>query len=185
MEKIIEFLKEFDYKYIVAGIVIAILYMVWYSYIRPKRIRKDVREVLEKIAYYHGYSIEEVKDRTYDFKLTSLGNAKYEKILIRIIDVPKISAITINNKDTWNLQYGGSGEPGKSYLYHRYIDELKGFLNKEVDENTLKLIIVYKTTKKIQRYLNESEIEITKHQDKIYDYKVITFYDLYSHFTDL
>jgi hypothetical protein len=105
--------------------------------------------------------------------------------LIKVVEVPKVSSITVNSKYTWNLQYGGSGAPGKSFLYQRYLNELIPFLKMESEEGVLKVVLVYKSTMKIQRYLNESDIAILKYSDLVYDYKIITFTDFNSHFTDL
>ena len=70
-------------------------------------------------------------------------------------------------------------------MYQRYLNELRPFLNMNVESDELKLILVYKNTMKIQRYLNESELEIIKSSDKVYDYKIIAFADFNNHFNDL
>lgn len=183
--EISDFLKNINFEYLIAGVIFAILYMIWYNVIRPKYRRKELLEKFTKLASYNGYELKDSENKKYDFEMLASNNTKYKKILIKVIEVPKVSSITINSKNTWNLQYGGSGEIGKGFLYQRYLDELIPFLNLEVEKDELKLIVVYKNTIKIQRYLNESEIEIIKYQDKIYDYKVITFSDIEAHFSDL
>jgi hypothetical protein len=52
-------------------------------------------------------------------------------------------------------------------------------------DNELKLILVYKGTLKVQKYLNESEIAIVKNKEKVYDYKIVNFEELFEHFQDL
>lgn len=183
--KISDFFKNINYQYLIAGLVFAILYMIWYNLIRPKKIRKEILAKFDRLASYNGYELKESKNKKYDYEMLASSNSKYKKILIKVIEVPKVSSITINSKNTWNLQYGGSGEIGKGFLYQRYLNELIPFLNLDVEKDELKLIVVFKSTLKIQRYLNESEIEIIKYQDKIYDYKVITFVDIEAHFADL
>lgn len=173
------------YEYLIAGLAFAMLYLIWSMLIKPSLDKKKIKEELDKIASYNNYQLVNVQKRNYDFYLQSNGNAKYAKIFVRVLFVPRISTITINSKDTWELHYGGSNKPGSSYPNKRYLNELTSFLRMNASDNELKLILVYKGTLKVQKYLNESEIAIVKNKEKVYDYKIVNFEELFEHFQDL
>lgn len=180
--KTLNFLNTFDYKYLIAGVIVAILYSIWSFGIKPGIQKKKVKEVLTEICKDRNYKVEATKSKIIDFILVGNLETKYRKINIRIISVPTYNTITINSKNTWNMHFGGSGRQ----LYHnRFLEELRPFLDKDYPEDELKLVIVYKDSRKIQKYLNESELEITKVSDLIYDYKVAIFNNLKEDFDKL
>lgn len=182
--EILSLIGKINFEYIIVGLIFAVLYMVWSLGIKPSIQRKEISNLLDEVATKNDYKFSKANGK-YDYVLEANKENKYKKILIRVINVPKVSTITVNSKNTWNLHYGGSGAPGKGFMYQRYLNELRPFLNMNVESDELKLILVYKNTMKIQRYLNESELEIIKSSDKVYDYKIIAFADFNNHFNDL
>ena len=70
------------------------------------------------------------------FKATS--DQKYQRFLIKVVEVPKVSSITVNSKYTWNLQYGGSGAPGKVFISKIFKRDLFLFKN-GIEEGVLRL----------------------------------------------
>lgn len=183
--KILSVFSDLNFEYIIAGVAIAIFYLVWSMGIKPNMQKKEIKKVLDDIANKNNYNIVVTQKASYDFVLESNVESKYKKIFIKISVVPRVSTITINSKNTWNLHYGGTNSPGKGFPYNRFMDELKPYLNMKVEDNELKLILVYRETLKVQKYLNESEIEIVDFKEKVYDYKVINFEELVAHFEDL
>ncbi len=116
-------------------------------------------------------NFKEYKNKNYDFTIEN----EEVKLFIKMIDVPKNSMITINSKNTWCLSYGGSSDPGKAYPNKKYLDELKLFLKQDFSSNkiTHKVILINKSTEKIVRYLNESELAVVNFTEKVYDYRII------------
>ena len=117
-------------------------------------------------------NIKEVKNKCYDF-ICELIDFKY---LIKVIDIPSNSMITINSKETWALSWGGSSKDlGRAYPNQKYLDELKPFLLMKLkdEQKSMKLIILIDSTEKVVRYLNESELEVVTFNDKPYGYKVL------------
>lgn len=178
-------LAIFNYEYIIAGFIVALLYSIYTMVIKPRMDKKNVINKLAVKVEACGYKLYQEKGDNYDFALLSSGNSKYSKILIKIITVPKVSTITVNSKNTWNLHYGGSNEPGKGFPNNRYLTNISSFLDMDIEDNELKLIIVYKSTLKIQKYINESELEIIKAEDLVYNYKILTYEDIDEKFEKL
>ncbi len=177
---------NFNFEYLIAGLVVALLYSIWVFVIKPSRQKKQIHKHLLEFIDKKGYRVEQIKkDKDLDFVLTKTDAAKYNRIKIKVAFVPKISTITINNKFTWNLHYGGTEAPGRRYPHNRYLDELIGFLRADAEEGELKLVIVYESTSKVQKYVNESELVILEPGELVYDYKVINFHDLNSDFDKL
>jgi len=183
--KLLNVLATIEYQYLLVGVLAAILYVIWTTGIKPVIQKNKIMKNLDVVAEKNNYTAIRARKAKYDFVLESRGESKHKRVFIKAVFVPRISTITINSKDTWNLHYGGSNKPGKGYPYNRYLNELKHFLNYEVADNELKLILIYKGTLKIQKYLNESEIEIVNFKDIVYDYKIINYEDYSTHFQDL
>src|SRR5690606_35210043 len=111
--------ENFTIKYLVAGVIFAILYMVWIVAIKLRMQKKEIITLLNEVASKNNYELLEAEKERYDYVFKATSDQKYQKILIKVVEVPKVSSITVNSKYTWNLQYGGSGAPGKSFLYQR------------------------------------------------------------------
>ncbi len=145
-------------------------------YYRKKKILANLSDFCDK----KGYRLTVVKRKTYDY-IIEVGEKKF---FIKTAFVPLNAAITINSKDTWNLAYGGSkNRPGRGYSRQRYLDELIGFLRG--DFPGVKVVLIYPTIDKVQRYLNESEIVILTYKDAAHGIRFITYQDWDRHFGDL
>lgn len=141
-------------------------------------INKEINEKINKICLDNNYSILG-NDKVSDFCIDANG----KKIKICIVNIPKNSSVTINSRLTWCLRWGGK-RVGRSYPNQRYMNELIPFLKLE-DKDVLKLVVLYKSTEKVQKYLNESEIDVVKSGELVYDYKVVCFNELEEIFNDL
>ena len=62
---------------------------------------------------------------------------------------------------------------------------MTGFLNMKVKKEEIKIIYLYKTTEKIQKHLNESDIDIFEFGDWCYDYKITSHKTLIKDFLNL
>lgn len=134
--------------------------------------------LLERVAQNKHFNLE-FTSGIYDYRLVNNDLV----ILIKVLYVPRNSAITVNSRDTWCLRYGGTNK----YHYSRqcYLKSMIPFLQHKALSNERKVVLVYPDTNKIQRYLNESEIAIVNYGELVYDYKIITFSNFEKHFEDL
>jgi len=163
---------------IVIGIILFLFTLInsIFSVYRKKKVIATLTRFCDKKSY----RMVIAKRTIYDYIIET--NEK--KFYIKAIYVPLNAAITVNSKDTWNLTYGGvRGRPGRGYSRQRYLDELKDFLRKDL--NGVKLVLIYPTIDKIQKYLNESEIAILSYKESAYGIRFITYLDWESHFSDL
>jgi hypothetical protein len=173
---------------IISGAIIFIFLLYIINLIIHRRIKKKIISLLNNLSLQYQYSLKTFNKEKYDFVINSkIISNNPNKLYIKVCYVPKNSSITINSKNTWKLSYGGSGSrPGRHYNNERYLTELVPFLEWDSKEvSSQKVILVYPTLNKVQKYLNESEIAIISSKDISYGYKVITFLDLESHFKDL
>ncbi len=158
--------------YVVGGI--AILIAIYYYIILPIQRKKIVKEKLSQFFVFNEY-----KGKNYNYTIEKENTILYIKLLC----IPHNSTVTINSKDTWQLSWGGStAKPGRVYPRQKYLDEMKPFLRQNIlkennDENkkVRKVILIYKKTEKVLRYLNESELDIVSVSDSPYGYKVAQF----------
>lgn len=103
----------------------------------------------------------------------------------KVVKIPSNSSVTINNKTTWCLRFGGKRK-GRSYPNKRYMNEVEPFLRMKLNEDTdMKIVILYPATETILKYQNESEICEVKPTDTPYGYKVISYNFFNSKFDDL
>lgn len=174
-------LLKINYDYLIASIIVAAIYFLWIIVIKPKKEQKEIEKKLLEYTNKNNYKFQKAPTTDYDY-IIDKGNQKY---LLKIVKVPSVSAITINNKTTWNLHFGGSGAPGKRYLDNRYLNELVPFLKKEVSEDENKIIVIYKDTNKIQRYQNESDIVIVKEGEMVFDYRIIIYNNFENQFNQI
>lgn len=163
------------YIFIVLVVLLFIFIMVVLPQIKYNKAKKQ-------LGQYPNF--KEYKKEYYDFTIET----DEIKLFIRMIDIPKNSMITINSKTTWCLSYGGSSsDPGRAYPNKKYLDELKSFLKNEYpsEKQTHKVILLNTGTEKINRYLNESELDVVNYCEKVYDYKIISIDKLNEHITQL
>lgn len=160
------------YIWIIAGAIL-LSYFIIDLWVKPKMQARRTKELLEKIADEFGYRLSVEKPGDY-----ALEND--DRILFfKAVYVPDHSTITVNNRFTLCLSYGGFGsrlQAGKAYPQKRYLTEIEDFLKWDATSKkpALKVVLVCSTTEKIQKYLNESEIALVKPGELVYDYKLIT-----------
>jgi len=167
--------------YIVIGIMVIIL--IYKIIIEPNIRYKNVYEMLEKFEEGE-FLLTPVKSRTFEFKLE---NAEII-LLIKVLPIPHNSAVTINSKYTWRLQWGGSSsKAGRPYPRSRYLNEMIPFLKDVVksDKKVLKVTLLYPKTEKVLRYLNESDLDIIEPKDTPHGYKVVSFNEFEEYFDDI
>lgn len=164
----------------ISAVLVAFMILIGAVSIYLDRKRKaEIESALTRLAREHGLDIRKMKGKSHDYELS----AKNGKLLIKTVTVPANSSLTINSRNTWCLRYGGSAYHG-GYRNMKYLKNLIPFLEAKHDDAS-KIILVYPSTNKIQRYLNESEIAIVNLGEKVYDYRVITFAELENRFRDL
>lgn len=149
---------------IIGALVIAFIVLM---YIVPGIKFNNAKKLLAKYPNF-----KEHKKKYYDFTIED----DKVKIFIRVLDVPSNSMITINSKDTWVVQWGGSSKDfGRAYPNKKYLDEIKDFLKKEYEseKKVYKIILINKCTEKVVRYLNESELAVVTFKDTVYGYKIM------------
>lgn len=163
--------------YVFIGLVIVLF--IFIMVVLPQIKYNKAKKQLEQYPNFKEY-----KKEYYDFTIET----DEIKLFIRMIDIPKNSMITINSKTTWCLSYGGSSSnPGRAYPNKKYLDELKSFLKHDYTSEKIsqKIILLNKGTEKINRYLNESELDVVNYCEKVYDYKIISIDKLNEHITQL
>jgi len=160
------------YYYVLIIIVIGFgVYLV----VNPMLTRKNIYQLFLDNQNKDGkerYEIIEARKKSYDYCL----KAEYVHLYIRYVSIPSNSQICINAKETWALSYGGNQKnKGRVYPNKTYLDELTHFLQNDIkgDELALKVILLYKKTEGIVRYLNESELETIDIKKTPYGYKVM------------
>src|SRR5690554_2669739 len=160
--------------FLITAIAIIVLSGVIKYIIIPLSRNKKIEEGISRFA--NDYHIEKAKAKPYDYLLSN----DLKDVFLKIIPIPKDSAVTINNVSTWKLQWGGNPyKLGRSYPNERYLHEVINFIQSkpESDKPFIKIIILYPGTEKILRYLNESELDIITPDKTPYGYKVTTFVD--------
>ena len=164
-------------KYFIGGLVLITIICVIFGVIKSHKINKEIYDKLLKLTKLNNLILEKGKETDY---LISNG----EEILLKIFicKIPSNSSITINSRETISLRWGGS-RYGRSYPNQRYLNEAYTFLKKK--DEVMKVLLLYKNTEKILKYLNESEIATVNEADTTYDYKVVTFDNLDSNFNKL
>ncbi len=161
------------YIWIIASAVL-LAYFLIDMWVKPKLQAKETKRQLEKLAAEFGYRFGNSEGPA-DYVLENDDRVLY----VKAVYVPDHSAITINDRFTWSLTYGGlfsRNQPGKAYPYQRYLSEIETFLKWDLASGkpALKVVLICSRTDKIQKYLNESEIAIVKPGELVYDYKFIT-----------
>lgn len=150
-------------------VTIAALYISYISLIRPKIIKKNVLKNISLLKETYQFSFWESDNMNYDYVI----KINEYRLLINVLVVPSNSAITVNSRNTWALTWGGSSSnKGRLKKHKQILDNMSAFLSLKAREKDIKIIYLYKTTEKIQKHLNESDIEIFEFGDWCYDYKI-------------
>jgi hypothetical protein len=141
--------------------------------------KKKITAFLSGFCAKNGYELSVARGKAYDYAIATGTRT----LFIKTTCVPPHAAITINSKDTWSLTYGGPRGKQRGYARQRYLTELVAFLRG--DFPGVRVVLIYPTVDKVQRYLNESEIAILNHKQAAHGIRFITFVDWESHFPDL
>ena len=144
---------------------------------------KDKLLNLELEEFLSDKKIEYIKDtnKNYDFIMKTKERTYY----VALVKIPSNSSVTINNKTTWCLRFGGSRK-GRSYPNKRFLTEVEPFLKMRLpNDSDMKIVILYPSTEVILKYMNESEICEIHPKDTPYGYKVISYDKFKSCFDDL
>lgn len=167
--------------YISMGVMVFAI--VWNMFILPNVRFNKTFEELSKLEEY-GFIAWPVKDKEYDFLLEG-DELTFQ---VKIVAIPSNSTVTINNKWTWKLSWGGSKyNKGRAYPHNRYLHEVSGFLKQvtKKEKPTIKLVILYQDTERILMYLNESELDVITPDKTPHGYKVTTLKSIYKDFPSL
>lgn len=87
-----------------------------------------------------------------------------EMYSISFIHVPANAELTINSRNKWDIH-----AIGKSHI----IDQTQRLSSPHV-----KIVIVYPSTLRIKRYINENEMVFVPYADKVYDFYVVRILEL-------
>lgn len=173
------FLNVFT-NYLIAIAILLVCFGV-ISYLINKGKDSLLFSEFEKLLSEKNISYNKVKNDNYNY-IMNINDRNY---YVRFMKVPTNSQVTINSKTTWCLQFGGSRK-GRSYPNKKYMNELSSFLRMKLPLDTdLKIIVLYPSTERILRYLNESEISEVFPIDTPNGYKVISYDKLALKFNDL
>ena len=173
------FLNNPFFNYFIVILVLFIGFVIIIALINKNKINLVFSE-LELFVKEQGYSFERVKNKPYD----AIIKKDSKVFLINLCNIPSNSSVTINSKNTWCLRYGGK-RVGRSYPNKRYMNELIPFLNlKNVANinNFEKIILLYPSTEKVLKYINESDICEVKPLDLPYGYRVMNYKDFHKNF---
>lgn len=135
---------------------------------------KDIFNLLNK--HSDKYTLIKARKKAYQYVLRTSDLDIY----VCILKIPRYSQICINAKETWKLSYNTfKKDKGSGYSASRYLTEIEYFLKNDINtnKNYLKLILVYKDTEEIVRYLNETELDVIDFSKTPYGYKITTYKD--------
>lgn len=133
---------------------------------------KDIFNLLNK--YGDKYTLVKARKKAYQYVLRTDDLDIY----VCVLKIPPHSQICINAKETWKLSYNTfKKDKGSGYSASRYLSEIEYFLKNDINtnKNYLKLILVYKDTEEIVRYLNETELDVIDFSKTPYGYKITTY----------
>ena len=165
----------------IIGLVIIVILTIIINKLKEKVLTEEIQSFCEqkKLIYKKG------NNNRYDF---SIENEKFI-MYCAICKVPGNSSVTINNKSTWCLRFGGGKRQGRNYPNKRYLNELIPFLNfnpsKKDNIEVYRVVIFYPSTEIILRYMNESEIMEIKPDNVSYGFKAISYSNFFKQFDDL
>ena len=175
------FLNNPFFNYFIVIFVLFIGFVILTALINKNKMNLVFSEI-ELFVKEKGYTFERVKNKPYDVIIKKDQKVYY----INLCNIPSNSSVTINSKNTWCLRYGGK-RVGRSYPNKRYMNELIPFLNlKNNNTNSnnsyVKIILLYPSTEKVLKYINESDICEVKPTDLPYGYRVMNYKDFYNYF---
>jgi len=141
---------------IIAILVIVILAVIGFASVHQKKKSEEIKEsTIELLKEYGEFSHEHKQN------LLKINDKIYQ---ILFFYVPTHAELTINSKKIWEVR-----DASKSNL----IDQTH-FLK----SNYPKIVVVYPTTVKIKRYLNENELEFVSYKKPFYEMFVVRHFEL-------
>jgi len=171
------FLNNPFLNYFIVILVLFIGFVIVSTLINKNKINLVFSE-LELFVRERGFTLTRVKNKPYD---CVIKKDKLE-LYINLCNIPSNSSVTINSKTTWCLRYGGK-RVGRSYPNQRYMNELIPFLGLKTDFE--KIILLYPSTEKVLKYVNESDICEIKPEDQPYGYRAMNYKEFYNVFDKL
>ena len=156
-------------------ILIIIIGIVFLSFIIKKlmnNVKSDIETFKDELIKL-GYQIKNDENRIGDLILIK-GDEKY---LIKFLKSERFAEVSINNKTTFEIKYGGNNDPGKPHPFHKFVNGMSTFMNYETTEFT-KVVVVTPKPKKIVMWINENEIIFVKSDTKVYGSRIISINDL-------
>lgn len=141
---------------IIAILVITILAVIGYASYHQKKKSEEIKESTIELLKTYGELYHEHKQN-----LLKINDKIYQ---ILFFYVSTHAELTINSKKIWEIR-----DSSKSNL----VDQTH-FLKSKYP----KIVIIYPTTVKIKRYINENELEFVKYNNPFYDMYVVRHYEL-------
>ena len=167
-------------RYFIIVLVIIIILIIIRVIIKVKS-DQDIYNLLN--SHSDKYTLIKARKKAYQYVL----RCDDLDIYVCVLKIPQHSQICINAKETWKLSYNTfKKDKGSGYSNSRYLSEIEYFLKNDIttNKNYLKLILVYKDTEEIVRYLNETELDVIDFSKTPYGYKITT-YKNFSHDLDI
>lgn len=158
----------------VAIVVVLIGYFAISNVLKKKKALSEVKQTLIEIAGES--SVVKVDSKVYDFEM----DYNNKKFLIKMIYHPSRNEININSKSYWQVNEG-SVSSRKSGVQMQGVYDLVNFdlaSNGYNKSDTVKLYVIYPSSRVLLKVINECEMEFIKPETDIYGCKVNNFTDL-------
>jgi len=177
------FLEVNPIYFFVGFIVLAVAFMIFVDYHQPKETAKKIKKELVDFFKEREKTIKisDSHNKIFDFSF-SLNETSY---VFKIITVPASSEIVVQNKTSWQLNYGGGKRPGKTFPFKKPLPDINPFVLFEPRTKNVKykkILIVYPNAHNLLKWVNESEMVIMDAKTHAYGIKVIRYPDLLEHF---
>ena len=144
-----------------------------------KKALNNIQEALITLA--GSENVTYVKSKAYDFMV----NYNEKTYLIKMIYHPARHEINVNAKDYWQVNKGvvSSRKTGEQMqgVYELINFDLK---SNNFSKNTVKLYVIYPSSRCLMKVLNECEMQFIKPKTDIYGTKMTNFTDLVDNFNE-
>lgn len=151
---------------VLAVIAVIVLILV---FTKNANIKSSIEESFYNKIKDLGYEVTNIENKCYD---QIIKNSEIT-FIVKTIKIPEHAEIQINNKVTWEIKYGAGNTPGKAQPYKKYLKDIAEFMNLEIKENEIKLVIATPNPKKIVKYINECEIVFVTPYTDVYGTRLI------------
>lgn len=140
---------------LIAATIILFLFYLGLSIQQKKVFNQAKRNAIEMIQTYGEMST------IHEYQTVKLNHQIYEIIFLH---VPMNAELTINSRNKWDIH-----AIGKSHI----IDQSKRLLSQYP-----KIVIIFPSTLRIKRYINENEMVFVSSSDKVYDFYLVRLMEL-------